>query len=117
MRANRVEEASALGTKIGTQIIKRNSIYLKQEGSKFNSKDMGAKVHQLSNRTQPQTNSSLSAAELNNHFASISQDPQYISPLCRLTVTKPTQFVSEAEIFYLLDHLKPTAMGLDNLPS
>src|SRR5207245_1858370 len=44
MRASRVEEASALGEKIGALIIKRNSAYPKENGEKFDLKNMCDKV-------------------------------------------------------------------------
>src|SRR5207245_4626376 len=77
MRAGRVEEASALGVKIRALISKRNTAYLKQDGEKFDSKDMWEKVRQLSNRSQPQLHSSITATELNDHFSSISHDTHY----------------------------------------
>jgi hypothetical protein len=118
MRASRVEQANAISVKIGAVIIKRNSAHFKESGSKYDPKGMWAKVRQLSNRSQPRTVcTDITATDLTNNFCAISQDQSYSHPPLRLTVTKPSDIVSESDIFYLLDHLKPTATGLDNLPS
>src|SRR5207244_3769447 len=96
MRASRVEEASALGAKIGALIIKRNSAYLKENGEKFDPKDMWDKVRQLLNRSQPLLQSTLTATELNDHFSSISHDPTYSPPVLRLTANNPMEFTTES---------------------
>ena len=117
MRSDRVEKATALTKKIGALIVQRNSTFLKHDGNRYDAKDMWAKVRQLTHRSPPSLNTTVTAAQLNDHFSSVSQDLSYIHPLCRDTVIKPIELVSEMTVFYLLDHLKTTAMGLDGLPS
>jgi len=60
------------------------------------------------------------AEELNQHFADISTDSTYQSLFQKATVNEAKQeFIefSEYFTFNLLDKLKPTASGLDGLPS
>ena len=117
MRSDRVEKATALTKKIGALIVQRNSTFLKHDGNRYDAKDMWAKVRQLTHRSPPSLNTTVTAAQLNDHFSSVSQDFSYIHPLCRDIVIKPIELVTEMTVFYLLDHLKTTAMGLDGLPS
>ena len=55
---------------------------------------------------------------LNDHFASISQDPFYEPPPFKCSSTSLTEcIISEMSVFKLLDKLKPTSCGGDDLPS
>ena len=54
----------------------------------------------------------------NDHYAAISTDQSYAAPRAKLTATHDSScMLSEAAVFYNLDHLKPTAIGLDGIPA
>ena len=81
---------------------------------------MWAKIRQFKGRNQLFTHSSFSAVDLNKHFAAVSNDPHYITPSPRLTcLPTPSNLanISEYRIFTLLDSLKDTATGMDDLPA
>ena len=78
---------------------------------------MWAAVRQLTGRQQRTGPvDGITAESLNNHYAAISSDPKYSSP-----VRKPTALpcqdphITEFQVFRTLDRLRPTAMGLDVL--
>ena len=53
---------------------------------------------------------------LNEHYCRISTDPQYVKPTPKDTVTQPRTWITEESVFKLLDTLKVTAPGLDEIP-
>ena len=59
----------------------------------------------------------MDADTLNQHFANISTDKSYQMPLPKATVNKFTTFFSEQCVFRLLDTVRPSATGLDKIPS
>jgi len=120
MRMGKAEEADAVANKIRTLIIRRNSTHLNKMDTKEGGKALWDQVKLLSGRTtQPKVPLGVSAASLNAHYASVSTDNSYTAPLLKATAApnSQSQAITEQAVFYLLDHLKPTAMGLDNLPS
>jgi hypothetical protein len=121
MRAGRVEEAGALAKRIGADIIKKNSVRLRQIDGRVNSKEMWEKVQQLSNRCRREVVSAdVTATALNTHYAGISVDNSYSVPPRKssapISAGDENQFTEE-QVFHLLDHLHSTATGLDNLPA
>ena len=64
---------------------------------------------------------SITAKSLNRHYAAISTDSSYEEPLLKQTVPvalqEQQQYITEYAVFRILDKLRPTATGLDNLPS
>src|SRR6218665_578408 len=44
-------------------------------------------------------------------------DPQYSFPRLKSTTLQNESLVNEQQVFYILDHLRPTAQGLDNIPA
>ena len=66
-----------------------------------------------SNRPWPVT-----AEQLNRHYAEISTDQQYIPPQSKATVSllEPCDIFTEYRVFCMLEKIKPTAVGLDNIP-
>jgi hypothetical protein len=56
---------------------------------------------------------------LNEHYASISTDPLYSTPLVKITVSpfQQQQYISERQVFQILDHLHSTATGMDEIPA
>ena len=120
MRAGRLEEAGTLAARIGNYITRHNKIRLVKTSSKSDAKDVWTAVRQLTGRTlDVGVVDSVNAESLNTHYALISTDTDYSPPLKKLTVTHldHQQYISEWQVFHILDHLHPTATGLDQLPS
>jgi hypothetical protein len=123
MRSGRVEQATALAAKIGESIKKFNSAELSRADVIADPKKMWAKVRRLtgrsknSSRANPELN--ITASTLNEHYANISTDASYKAPGIKLTanVENASSHVTEWQIFRILDGLKPTATGLDNIPA
>ena len=59
----------------------------------------------------------LTAQVLNSHYADVSSDSKYTPPPVKQTASPPCSYVTEIEVFRMLDRLKPTATGLDTLPA
>ena len=63
---------------------------------------------------------SITAKSLNRHYASISTDRSYEEPFQKQTVPvhpDQQQRITEHTVFRILDKLRPTATGLDNIPA
>lgn len=119
MRSGRVEEAEALAARIGKEIIRFNSAMFRKADENIDAAEMWGKVRQLACRSKSNavTPDDVTAASLNEHYATISTDANYSVPLIKQTVNNQTIFVSEQQVFRMLDKLKPTASGLDKLPA
>ena len=60
----------------------------------------------------------VTAAALNNHYAAVSSDKSYRPTHPKLTcTTEINSFVTERDVFNLMDKLRPTATGLDLIPA
>ena len=64
----------------------------------------------------------VTASTLNEHYANISTDKQYVPPCRKDSVHQPAHPndeypFTEYEVFRLLDNLRSTATGLDELPA
>lgn len=68
-------------------------------------------------RRAPAHNHNISAEGLNDHYATISNDTGYIPPAMKATTVRLYSWLSEMEVFRMLDGCRPTATGLDGLPS
>ena len=80
-------------------------------------KDLWERVNKITGRNKTSNTAEQYDAEmLNKHYASVSTDSHYVSPIHKLTVSKFCDFVSEERIFRLLDVGRPTASGMDGLP-
>jgi Reverse transcriptase (RNA-dependent DNA polymerase)/Endonuclease/Exonuclease/phosphatase family len=119
MRAGRVEEAEALSVRISKAMTQHGKTRLSTIDGKTDAKDVWATVRQLTGRqnvTKP--SDGITAESLNDHYAAISSDPCYVSPVRKLSVDHgQKQYISDFQIFKILDKLRPTAMGLDYLPA
>ena len=61
---------------------------------------------------------SITTTSLNRHLAAISTDNDYAAPARKLSSSQPsTQQISEWRVLRMLDTMRPTATGLDQLPS
>ena len=105
MRQGNKEKAEALTRRIGILIAKRNSTMIKSKGGKVTSRDMWAAVRKLSNRATPsdQTVAGIDAGLLNEHYAGISHDANYVAPPKKATANAEDELVTEFQVFHLLD--------------
>jgi len=82
---------------------------------------MWAAVRQVTGKNQSDhvTVDGISASSLNLHYAAISADTDYQAPSPKQTSTihPHVDYLSEWEVFRLLDTLHSTATGLDELPA
>jgi hypothetical protein len=121
MRAGRVEEAGALARQIGRDIMRRSKRQLEQIDIKSNTKDLWKVVRQLTGREhESAADPGITADSLNCHYASVSTDANYEQPPLKTTVAECpgwTYYVTDYEAFRILDTLRPTATGLDKLPT
>jgi len=53
----------------------------------------------------------------NAHYASISTDCDYRAPLPKHTAQLQNQYITEMDVFRVLDRLRPTATGVDEIPA
>ena len=119
MRSGRLEEASALAAQIGQSIIKINTAALSLADADMDSNDLWSKVRSLFGRraTTASASATVSAQSLNQHYAGISSDNRYTRPLPKHTVTASASDIDEWHVFNMLDRLKPTSPGLDQIPA
>jgi len=118
-RAGRTEEANALARRVGKDIAARNRTRLSRINHKKCATDMWAAVRQLTGRRhKDEVCNGITAETLNQHYARISTDSAYQRQPRKLTAThREVDFVSEWQLFSILDTLPPTATGLDHLPA
>jgi len=120
MRAGRLDEAGVLAARIGNDITRQNKICLKHTSSRTNAKDIWTAVRQLTGRQRDVGSvDGVTAESLNTHYALISTDAHYTAPLAKITVTHSEHqlYISEWQVFRILDRLHPTATGPDQLPA
>jgi len=97
-------------------IRRRNSVELWRVDMRRGSREVWAKFPkgQTSTAVVP---TGITADVLNLHYASISTDLSYEPPQRKASCHRPSGHISEMEVFNLLDHLQPTATGLDLVPA
>ena len=123
MRAGKIEQAAALAVKIGDAIKNYNTAELSRVDVLTDSRNMWAKVRQLTGRCKSTAdvslNSTVTADTLNRHYAAISTDASYIAPKAKLTANTryDSEHVTEWRVFKMLESLRPTATGLDDIPA
>jgi len=59
----------------------------------------------------------LTADSLNEHYVAVSEDKDYQQTKRKLTVQQQARWISDMEVFRIMDHIRPTAMGRDELPA
>ena len=117
MRANKIEQASAISEKVGRLIARFNSTRLTRVRE-----DPGAmwdEVRRLTGTTRCTSYpANITADILNSHYSTISTDPTYRVPERKLSANTNDQseYVDEISVFNLLDKLKTTSSGPDGLP-
>jgi len=120
MRAGWVEEAGALAERIGDRIITQNTAYFRHERAHMNSKELWGKVKHFSRRGHGAADlnpPNIPAEKLNVHYAAISTDSSYVAQHLRTTVNAPHEYISEWEMFRVLDTLRHRATGPENFPA
>jgi len=122
MPAGRVEEAGALSARIGREIQSRSRTQLTKFDGRTDVKRMWTAVRQLSGRQQAAASvvDSVTAETLNEHYATISTDQQYVAPTPKqlgADMNPPPDYVSDWHVFRMLDSLSLTATGLGVLPA
>jgi len=79
------------------------------------------KVHEVLRGTGKNCNrqvDGLTAQVMNDHYAAISTDSHYRAPHSKHTAReRADNFITEMEVFRILDTLRPTATGLDAIPA
>ena len=118
MHQGKFEEASSLALKIGKLITRHNASKLSHINPKTGTGDLWEEVRRLTScKTRKQTcPPNITSSMLNAHYANVSNDPNYSPPSPKYTCSSPSSQVSEFEVFRLLDNLRPTATGPDNIP-
>ena len=121
MRSGRVEKAAALASKIGHAIKNYTSAEFSRVQSMSCAKTVWIKLCQLTGRSKDQANynchSGLSADKLNDHYATIIAN--YAAPGIKCSCSSSDAFdpISEWRIFNILDALRHTSTGLENIPA
>ena len=119
MRSGKIEAADRIASLIREKINRANSRILR--GKKRGSKDLWKSVNQCLGKEDrwSERDICVTAEDLNNYFGGISQDKQYIRPPKKESVEdcEGNIIFSEQNVFFMLDRLRDTAPGLDNLPS
>jgi len=115
----RTEEASAITIKIGRTIARFNSRALRRLDRSTGTKDLWRCVNSLTKPKDTTSNNqhNLTAEELNLHHALTSTDTLYQEVEIKSTVNLQQSIITEAEVFYMLDSLRPTTKGYDKIPA
>jgi len=118
MRAGRLAESDSLTRRVGDLIKQASTRSLSDLNKEHtSSKDLWSKVNQIIGKVPPNIQSSkFEATKFNEHYATVSLDPAYTSPLPKLTCPLPSSWPSEFAIFRCLDSLKRTSPGPDQIP-
>ena len=119
MRAGRLEEADVLSARIGKEIKQRNKVRLNHIDGKRYVKALWTAVNQLVGRKQETTKvDGITAETLNSYYAAVSTDKEYSSPPRKHTTDAAEfEYLTDWQVFRILDTLKPTATGTDRLPA
>ena len=118
MRAGRLEEANALSTRIGKEITRRCKSQLSKIDGRADAKEIWKTVKQLTGRRRGTAVKGITAESLNSHYADISTDSSYTSPMRKqLASSMQSDYISDWNVFKILDNVRPTAAGLDGLPA
>ena len=119
MRAGKIEQANSVAVRVGSAIIKSNAAQFKGVDENIDAGEMWKKVKQLtSGASKTEFENNVTATDLNEYYASISTDSTYQSPARKQTVAQySVEPLTIWQVFHSLDHLSPTATGLDGLPA
>jgi len=118
MCTGRTDEASALASRIGRIIQRRNSAHLRRTG-KADVKHTWQKIREITGRQNHSSGAppDVTADLLNQHYASVSTDKSYHAVESKLTCHPRCEPISEFQVFCVLDRLHHTTAGLDGIPA
>src|SRR6218665_2523834 len=118
MRRSRLEEASAISTKVGCAIARFNGRELRRLDKSKGTKELWRCVNNMT-KTRDRMVSSLNvtAAELNSFYALTSTNPAYQEVSLKFTANPFQQTITEKQVLSILDHLQPTAEDYDRIPA
>ena len=126
MRKGRIPEADSVHNLISKEIIRQNSSTFKNLSGRTCAKEMWEKVRKITGKQkssllQSRTSDmyqSYTAEDLNQHFSKQSTDSDYTSTNVKFTANpiSGSSLISEYQIFLMLDKLKSTAAGPDEIP-
>jgi len=117
MKQGKLEQANAVATIISKLIIKKNSQQLNNINPN-DSKQLWEEVRKITKKPQSMSvPNGVNANTLNFNYSNISSDANYIAPPRKEMAENKTQYLTPADTFRLLDRLKPTATGPDNMPA
>jgi len=122
MRAGRTEEAGDLAKRIRAAIIRQDGAQLRHVDTRRCAKDTWAKIRQLTGVVSDHGASwcddvSQAAQMMNDHYAAVSADAGYRFTQLKQTAAPRHCLITAESVFRALDHLRPTATGLDNIPA
>ena len=81
-------------------------------------KELWEEVRRITSPANPYPlSNTIDSQILNDHYAGIPNNPGYCSPVLKVFVQPPADLVTEQQVFRLLDKLKHTASGPDNIPA
>ena len=105
---------------IRTVISRQNSSWLRKVDTRKCARDAWTKVREViggkTKRDHPDVEG-ITAQILNDHYAAISTDQYYQESRLKQTALDQRFFITEMEVFRILDHIRPTATGLDDIPA
>ena len=122
MRRGRIEEANSIVKRVSKIIIEHNSVCFKGLNSRVDTRELWSNVNKVLGKTRKISNilvdSKICAESLNTHYAKLSTDANYVVSCTKLTAydCDNDDFMDEMTVFRMLDKLKPTAAGTDDLP-
>jgi hypothetical protein len=119
MRRGKTHHANAIAAKLGTIIARNNSSKLSHIKPKEGTKDLWNEVKRLTKRghnTNLNSPITFHSDMLNSHYATVSSDNNYSAPPRKATAQESCEYVTDIQVFNLLDKLKPTSSGPDDIP-
>ena len=116
MRAGRTAEADAIAARIRIAITRNSTRWLRRKSPKEAWAEVREVIKGKGNRTDDQVDG-LTAQIFNDHYAAISTDTDYSAPTRKLTAPDDCCYIIEMDVFQMLDTLRPTATGLDQIPA
>ena len=118
MHRGKIEEADSIAKRISERIRIGIASTFSETNPITDTKDLWDRVRKITGKGK-QTKfmpADMTAEKLNEHYCKISTDSDYEEPIPKATATQFKAWVTEETVFKLLDTLKVTAPGLDELP-
>ena len=120
VRGGRIAEADTLASRIGKAIMEQNVGTFKGERGIANSADLWDKVQTITGKNKGKiVFEGFDAAGLNQYYAAISTDNNYIPPSKKsscLPAADSRFSITPLSVLFALEALKPTSPGSDGIP-